>query len=191
MDAEVESYGSQKFVEDEESLHIDSTKSGVDHVEVCESGDNVVKSGMVDDSFSNWNVKCKDVGENLILDSRKSEKVENEDEVKSVVVVEIDDGEVDKGDNGEELDIATSKESVSSRKRKRESIPRMLNWLTGIARDPCDPLVGSLPEWSKWKFYGNEECWKQVLLTREPLFLKRNVDSTSIAEGSFRQVCYC
>ncbi|KAJ6686265.1 AT-RICH INTERACTIVE DOMAIN-CONTAINING PROTEIN 2 [Salix purpurea] len=187
VDAEVESYGSQKFVEDEESLNIDSTKSGVDHVEVCESGDNVVKSGMVDDSFSNWNVKCKDVGENLIPDSKKSEKVENEDEVKSVVVVEIDDGEGDKGDNGEELDIATSKESVSSRKRKRESIPRMLNWLTGIARDPCDPLVGSLPEWSKWKFYGNEECWKQVLLTREALSLKRNVDSTSIAEGSFRQ----
>ncbi|XP_061969422.1 AT-rich interactive domain-containing protein 2-like isoform X2 [Populus nigra] len=190
VDAEVESYESEKLVEDEEPLHIDLTKSGVDYVEVGESGDNVVKGVMVDDSFSNWNVKCKDVGEKLISDSRKNEKVENEDEVKSVVVVEIDgEGEGDKGDNSEveELDLATYNESVSSRKRKRESIPRMLNWVTGIARDPCDPVVGSLPEWSKWKFYGNEECWKQVLLTREALFLKRNVDSTSIAEGSFRQ----
>ncbi|CAK7348860.1 unnamed protein product [Dovyalis caffra] len=191
VNAEVESYGSEKFVEDEESLLIDLTKSGVDFVEVGESGDNVVKRVMMDDSLSNRDVKCKDIDENLIADSRKSEKVENEDEVKSVVVVEIDgDEEGDKGNNGEveELDLETFEESVSSRKRKRESLYRMLNWVTGIARDPCDPIVGSLPEWSKLKSYGNGECWKQVLVTREALFLKRNVDSTSSPEGSVWQV---
>jgi hypothetical protein len=191
VNAEVESYESEKFAEDEESLHIDSTKSGVDFVEVGESGDNVVKSFMMDGSFSNEDVKGKDVDENLISDSRKSEKVENEDEVKSVVVVETDgDEEGNKGDNSEieELDLATFEESVSSRKRKRDSIYRMLNWVTEIAKDPCDPVVGSLPEWSKWKSYGNEECWKQVLVTRESLFLKRNADSTSSAEGFVKQV---
>jgi len=191
VNAEVESYESEKFAEDEESLHIDSTKSGVDFVEVGESGDNVVKSFMMDGSFSNEGVKGKDVDENLISDSRKSEKVENEDEVKSVVVVETDgDEEGNKGDNSEieELDLATFEESVSSRKRKRDSIYRMLNWVTEIAKDPCDPVVGSLPEWSKWKNYGNEECWKQVLVTRESLFLKRNADSTSSAEGFVKQV---
>jgi hypothetical protein len=191
VNAEVESYESEKFAEDEESLHIDSTKSGVDSVEVGESGDNVVKSFMMDGSFSNEDVKGKDVDENLISDSRKSEKVENEDEVKSVVVVETDgDEEGNKGDNSEieELDLATFEESVSSRKRKRDSIYRMLNWVTEIAKDPCDPVVGSLPEWSKWKSYGNEECWKQVLVTRESLFLKRNADSTSSAEGFVKQV---
>jgi len=191
VNAEVESYESEKFAEDEESLHIDSTKSGVDFVEVGESGDNVVKSFMMDGSFSNEGVKGKDVDENLISDSRKSERVENEDEVKSVVVVETDgDEEGNKGDNSEieELDLATFEESVSSRKRKRDSIYRMLNWVTEIAKDPCDPVVGSLPEWSKWKNYGNEECWKQVLVTRESLFLKRNADSTSSAEGFVKQV---
>ena len=192
VNAEVESYESEKFAEDEESLHIDSTKSGVDFVEVGESGDNVVKSFMMDGSFSNEDVKGKDVDENLISDSRKSEKVENEDEVKSVVVVVETDGdeEGNKGDNSEieELDLATFEESVSSRKRKRDSIYRMLNWVTEIAKDPCDPEVGSLPEWSKWKSYGNEECWKQVLVTREMLFLKRNADSTSSAEGFVKQV---
>jgi hypothetical protein len=191
VNAEVESYESEKFAEDEESLHIDSTKSGVDFVEVGESGDNVVKSFMMDGSFSNEDVKGKDVDENLISDSRKSEKVENEDEVKSVVVVETDgDEEGNKGDNSEieELDLATFEESVSSRKRKRDSIYRMLNWVTEIAKDPCDLVVGSLPEWSKWKSYGNEECWKQVLVTRESLFLKRNADSTSSAEGFVKQV---
>ncbi|KAJ6722969.1 AT-RICH INTERACTIVE DOMAIN-CONTAINING PROTEIN 1 [Salix koriyanagi] len=156
VNAEVESYGSEKFTEDEESLHIDSTKSGMD------------------------------VDANLIIDSRKSEKVENADEVKSVVVVETDgDEEGNNGDKSEvvELDLATFEESVSRHKRKRDSIYRMLNWVTGIAKDPCDPVVGSLPEWSKWKTYGNEECWKQVLVTREALFLKRNADSTSSAEG--------
>ncbi|KAL9348296.1 hypothetical protein Peur_059662 [Populus x canadensis] len=190
VNAEVESYESEKFAEDEESLHIDSTKSGVDFVEVGESGDNVVKSFMMDGSFSNEGVKGKDVDENLISDSRKSERVENEDEVKSVVVVETDgDEEGNKGDNSEieELDLATFEESVSSRKRKRDSIYRMLNWVTEIAKDPCDPVVGSLPEWSKWKNYGNEECWKQVLVTRESLFLKRNADSTSSAEGFVKQ----
>ncbi|XP_061962144.1 AT-rich interactive domain-containing protein 1 isoform X2 [Populus nigra] len=190
VNAEVESYESEKFAEDEESLHIDSTKSGVDFVEVGESGDNVVKSFMMDGSFSNEDVKGKDVDENLISDSRKSEKVENEDEVKSVVVVETDgDEEGNKGDNSEieELDLATFEESVSSHKRKRDSIYRMLNWVTEIAKDPCDPVVGSLPEWSKWKSYGNEECWKQVLVTRESMFLKRNADSTSSAEGFVKQ----
>ncbi|KAG5231375.1 AT-rich interactive domain-containing protein [Salix suchowensis] len=190
VNAEVESYGSEKFTEDEESLHIDSTKSGVDFLEVGGSGDNVVKSFMMNDSFSNEDVKGMDVDANLIIDSRKSEKVENDDEVKSVVVVETDgDEEGNNGDKSEvvELDLATFEESVSRHKRKRDSIYRMLNWVTGIAKDPCDPVVGSLPEWSKWKTYGNEECWKQVLVTREALFLKRNADSTSSAEGFVKQ----
>ncbi|KAJ6679704.1 AT-RICH INTERACTIVE DOMAIN-CONTAINING PROTEIN 1 [Salix purpurea] len=190
VNAEVESYGSEKFTEDEESLHIDSTKSGVDFLEVGGSGDNVVKSFMMNDSFSNEHVNGMDVDANLIIDSRKSEKVKNDDEVKSVVVVETDgDEEGNNGDKSEvvELDLATFEESVSRHKRKRDSIYRMLNWVTGIAKDPCDPVVGSLPEWSKWKTYGNEECWKQVLVTREALFLKRNADSTSSAEGFVKQ----
>ncbi|WCJ22766.1 ARID/BRIGHT DNA-binding domain ELM2 domain protein [Euphorbia peplus] len=68
-------------------------------------------------------------------------------------------------------------DSISGRKRKRESVARMVNWITGIARNPCDDVVDPLPENSKWGSSGSEEVWKQILLAREALFLKRNVDS--------------
>lgn len=64
-------------------------------------------------------------------------------------------------------------------KRKRQSLCEMLDWVTGVAKNPCDPAVSSLPEWSKWKSLGKEEMWKQVLLAREAIFLKRRVDSSS------------
>lgn len=55
----------------------------------------------------------------------------------------------------------------------------MLGWLMEVAKDPCDEKVGSLPEWSKWNCRGSQEMWKQVLLAREVLFVKRSdpVDS--------------
>ncbi|KAG6725447.1 hypothetical protein I3842_02G032800 [Carya illinoinensis] len=64
-------------------------------------------------------------------------------------------------------------------KRKRESLCGMLSWITGVAKNPCDRAVGSLPECSKWKSHGKEEMWKQVLLAREAIFLKRQVDSSA------------
>ncbi|KAF5464299.1 hypothetical protein F2P56_014386 [Juglans regia] len=64
-------------------------------------------------------------------------------------------------------------------KRKRESLCGMLNWVMGVAKNPCDPAVGSLPERSKWKSHGKEMMWKQVLLAREAIFLKMRVDSNA------------
>lgn len=60
-----------------------------------------------------------------------------------------------------------------------ESLMGILSWVKVVGRDPCDPDVGSLPEPSKWKNPGNQEIWKQVLLAREAIFLKRQVDSSS------------
>lgn len=182
VSAVVEPSGSEKFVaEDEESIHIDLNKSDVDFLDVGKSGENVEKCVMMGGSSSNGDV-VKNVDEDLMSDLRKSEKACNDDDVWSAVVgIDDDDGKV------EELDLTTFKKSLPSRKRKQESICRMLNWVTGIARNPSDPAVGSLPEVLKWKSYGSEEFWKQVLLAREALFLKRNV-STSTAEGSTRQV---
>ncbi|XP_030489982.2 AT-rich interactive domain-containing protein 1 [Cannabis sativa] len=61
----------------------------------------------------------------------------------------------------------------------RESFREILNWVFTIAKDPGDPVFGSLPEPSKWNAHGNGEIWKQVLLAREAIFLKRNTDSGS------------
>lgn len=103
-------------------------------------------------------------------------------------VVEIDGRK--KEDNGNENDVMVSdsdavEESISSYKRKRESMYGVLNWITGIARNPCDSVVVPLPEMSKWESYANEESWKQILLVREALFLKRDVNSGA---GSVCQV---
>ncbi|KAM1816257.1 hypothetical protein ACFX12_000687 [Malus domestica] len=74
------------------------------------------------------------------------------------------------------LDASTVKEKSPFCEAKQESLC-MLNWVKKIAKDPCDPSVGSLPERSKWKFFGKEENWMQVLQAREAIFLKRNADS--------------
>nr|GEV91665.1 hypothetical protein [Tanacetum cinerariifolium] len=66
------------------------------------------------------------------------------------------------------------------RKRKKEepfSSSKMLEWLANAARNPHDLTFGSIPRSSKWKKYKGNEVWKQVLLVKETLFAKQNVDS--------------
>ncbi|XP_020547578.1 AT-rich interactive domain-containing protein 1 [Sesamum indicum] len=75
------------------------------------------------------------------------------------------------------IDPATEDDPVS-RKRKRECYMSMLNWIREVARDPCDPAIGLLPERHKWKYYGSELQWKQILMVREEMLLKRNVDTS-------------
>ncbi|OMO85366.1 hypothetical protein CCACVL1_10234 [Corchorus capsularis] len=67
------------------------------------------------------------------------------------------------------------KERNSSLKRKRDSANwGMLNWVTEIGKDPCDPVIGSLPDKSRWKLSdGSEELWKQILQFREFAILKK------------------
>lgn len=65
----------------------------------------------------------------------------------------------------------------------------MLNWLNGIANDPCDPEIGSLPDLSKWNLYGSDKLWKQVLLSREALLLDRHKSLS--AKRLVWQVCGC
>ncbi|KAL0538128.1 hypothetical protein IC582_027127 [Cucumis melo] len=69
--------------------------------------------------------------------------------------------------------------NVVQEKSKQEPMLGLLDWLKVIARNPCDSSISSLPEKSKWKSYGNEEIWKQVLVVREEMFVKRQVDSSS------------
>lgn len=80
------------------------------------------------------------------------------------------------------------REDENSRKRKRESYMDLLRWVTNVAKDPCDPIIGSLPERSKWKFYGNDVIWKQILLLRDEMLLKKSADTS--AQCSIWQVLY-
>ncbi|KAG4938150.1 hypothetical protein JHK84_044400 [Glycine max] len=77
------------------------------------------------------------------------------------------------------LDLSDGDSDSSDCKRMRESALDMLSWVTGAAKNPCDPEVGSIPEKAKWKSQSNQEVWKQVLLFREAAFLKRGSDTSS------------
>lgn len=68
---------------------------------------------------------------------------------------------------------------LEPRKRKRESLsfPRMLSWLTNVAKHSDTSSVGSIPECSKWSSYGVEEFWFQVLLVREALLIRRSTNT--------------
>lgn len=106
-------------------------------------------------------------------------KLSNGEEVR--LFVESDDGNkcIDEGENVVILDSNVANEVNFSRKRKRGSLWGCLNWITETAKNPCDPVIGTLPEWSKWKSHGNDEFWKQVLLAREAMFIKRQGDSSA------------
>nr|KYP64227.1 hypothetical protein KK1_018818 [Cajanus cajan] len=83
----------------------------------------------------------------------------------------------DDDDNGNDvliLDPSSVDKESFGRKRKRELKSEMLSWVTSIAKNPCDPAVGSMPEKSKWKSYTSQEIWKQALLFREAVFLKKD-----------------
>ncbi|KAI3829244.1 hypothetical protein L1987_03362 [Smallanthus sonchifolius] len=122
-----------------------------------------------------------------VLDSRKffsdvemkdyKEFVERELDVKdsqscvgSVEGLDVKDGVVI------ESGLNSKEENELSRKRKRERYLPMLDWVKRVSKDPCDLAIGSVPERSKWKIYGGEYVWKQVLSAREARLLKTNVD---------------
>lgn len=136
------------------------------------------------------NLYCNDeVKSDVKVESEGGVKcVDDNDEVKSSVKLELDLNRkcVDDDEDVMILDLNEVNEEVFTRKRKREYMLGMLNWVTTIAKNPCDPSIGKLPERSKWKLTGPGELWKQVLLVREALFLQRDVDLS--AEQSIWQV---
>jgi len=80
---------------------------------------------------------------------------------------------------GSVLDSSSDDSDSPSRKRVRESAMDMLSWLTGVAKNPGDPEVGSIPEKSKWKSCSSQEVWKQVLLFREAVFYRRGSQASN------------
>ncbi|KAJ0047547.1 hypothetical protein Pint_15135 [Pistacia integerrima] len=74
-------------------------------------------------------------------------------------------------------DSIVGQNNFSYRKRKRESLSGMLNWLIKIAQHPDDPSVGVIPEPSKWKQYEEKTLWVQAIRARDALLRRRHVDS--------------
>ncbi|KAL8498472.1 hypothetical protein ACS0TY_021703 [Phlomoides rotata] len=76
---------------------------------------------------------------------------------------------------------------LESRKRKREfhSFSETLSWLINVAKHSDDPLVGLIPDSSKWSDDGNQEFWAHALQVREALLIRRQTDKTA-AEVLFK-----
>ncbi|GLT79696.1 hypothetical protein SLA2020_511750 [Shorea laevis] len=94
-------------------------------------------------------------------------------------VADVKDIVIEYCGEGKTCAISDSEEKPYSHKRKRDCMSGMLNWVTKVATNPCDPIVGSLPERSKWNSYGRDEFWKQILLFREVAFTTRYGDSSA------------
>lgn len=82
-----------------------------------------------------------------------------------------------RGENTVPGSMVVEEDVCSSRKRGREFFAGMLKWINWVAKDPCDAAIGHIPESSSWKSYPNDMAWKQVLLLRDEMLLKKNVDS--------------
>ncbi|KAF5179818.1 At-rich interactive domain-containing protein [Thalictrum thalictroides] len=68
------------------------------------------------------------------------------------------------------LDKNVVKEEVYFRKRKRETLSGMLNWVKEIAKNPSDAAIAKLAEIYKQNGYGVKELLGMVLLARDALF---------------------
>ncbi|MBA0790853.1 hypothetical protein Gohar_015474 [Gossypium harknessii] len=189
--------GGEKIVNGEQSMDIDITKDFLDYNEVEKLRNNDdLKSVVVD---SDGEKKFINVDEyvhtpsDLVKSAGNSTDVEkfcNEVEVKSAIMEDSveckkcthsdDDVKYTHSDDDVvKLGSSDIKEKFSSNKRKRDSMWGMLNWVKEVAMDPCDLVVGSLPESSKWKSYGSEELWKQILLFRVAAFHRKDDHSSS------------
>lgn len=76
-----------------------------------------------------------------------------------------------------ESGLDNKEENEASRKRKRERYLPLLDWVKRVSKDPCDPAIGPCPDRAKWKHYGSDHVWKQVLSAREALLENANLDS--------------
>ncbi|GMJ00920.1 AT-Rich Interacting Domain 1 [Hibiscus trionum] len=178
--------GGENCVNCEESMHIDSTKefSGYEDMEKLRNDD--LKSVVVD---SDVGKKCIIVDEYVdtpsdltksVGNSSDVEKMCNEGEAKSTIMEDsVECKKCSYDDDHVMLDSNDTKEKISPHKRKQDSTWGMVNWVIEVAKNPCHPVVGSLPESSKWKSYGREELWKQMLLFREAVFRQKADHSSS------------
>ncbi|KAL4379931.1 hypothetical protein GQ457_02G000810 [Hibiscus cannabinus] len=170
--------GGENCVKGEESIRIELTNR-VLHYEEVENlqNDHDLKS-VVFDSESDKKFIIVDDSEDMPSDMAKSavNSTCNDDEdcVEYKKNTDSDDEH-----NVMALDSNDIKEIFSSRKRKRDSKWEMLNWITEVAKDPCQKVVGSLPDSSNWKAYGSEELWKQVLSFREAAFCRNDKHSSA------------
>ncbi|KAK1376870.1 AT-rich interactive domain-containing protein 1-like [Heracleum sosnowskyi] len=169
-----------KDEKDGEQLHLDleETKSNITSGEMLCKGSKVWRFADLDEAKRNVINMLFESSEEGELDESKCQN-----EVQSSVQLHENEriGNDKKIDDAKTCDVNFNNnrtEDVNNRKRKREGIQGILNWVANVAKDPCNPIVGSLPERSKWKYFGNDQRWKQILLVRQAMMVKRTASSS-------------
>ncbi|KAK9927156.1 hypothetical protein M0R45_024356 [Rubus argutus] len=88
-----------------------------------------------------------------------------------------EDEEVCNGNQNGTLILPSSVDNKENdRKRKRESLSGMLNWVIHAATQLGDPSIGVIPGPAKWKKHEGNEFWFQAIKAREALLLRRNIN---------------
>ncbi|KAI7758413.1 hypothetical protein M8C21_013101 [Ambrosia artemisiifolia] len=117
--------------------------------------------------------------------------VDIRDEMKFVNFKDVGDGNICVGgEHGVVSGLCVGIENNDKelvRKRKKECYLPMLDWVKRAASNPCDPAIGSLPESSKWKGYGSEHVWKQVLRAKGAMSLKVNVVDSNVKQSCWQK----
>ncbi|KAL8114150.1 AT-rich interactive domain-containing protein 1-like [Apium graveolens] len=100
------------------------------------------------------------------------------DEVRCFEQLNGNDGKIVDDDSCDIDFRSRDKDGACNGKRKRECVSESLNWVKKVAKDPCNKAVGSLPEKSKWKYFGDEQPWKHVMLVRQAMVVERKGNSS-------------
>ena len=145
-----------KSCDDGEGLLALDSKKNVEKISDSKKGVTVLDGDMNGVGNEDEKKACIDLSE-CVVNLQDNGKLFDNDEIESVVT-HLDGAR--KCDDVVILDVTNEEEESFCHKRKRESLCGLLNWVVGVAKDPCDPIFGSVLEWSVWKSHGKEEMWK-------------------------------
>lgn len=81
--------------------------------------------------------------------------------------------------------VEISGKEFNSRKRKREELSGMVNWMRHVAKYPLEPVAQPIPEPSKWKEYKGHGFFPQILRARDARSVRKHTEPNS---GSSSQV---
>ncbi|CAJ1937398.1 unnamed protein product [Sphenostylis stenocarpa] len=82
-------------------------------------------------------------------------------------------------DNPATLGAEGADKEDNPRKRKRDPLSGMINWMKHIAKHPLGPLTQPIPKPSKWKEYKGQDFFGQFLKAREVLSLRKHEEPNS------------
>ncbi|KAE8722147.1 Ubiquitin-conjugating enzyme E2 5 isoform 1 [Hibiscus syriacus] len=127
---------------------------------------------------------------NRVLRYEEVENLQNDHDLKSVVFDSEGDNKFILVDDDEDVPSDMAKSAVNSMCNDDEDCTCSDDdddvMILDSNDDPCHLVIGSLPDSSKWKAYGSEELWKQVLLFREVAF-RRNDNHSSAGQANLQK----